>query len=207
MRIGFSSAKNVIVIVGIDQYKRKNEYQVRLGSDEGYAFHIFSHLPVEDEMSPIQEIGVENRIYSLKGMGLKGLLVYFFALVRSVLVSKHIELYPTSQLALAYLILGKLCSKVIVVERGDVGFFQNYSLWVRLSMRCCYKLADCIWYKEPYMKQLLKKITQSEKLVFLPNSVELNKKDSTIDWEQRGFNFCWVNRIIEARRLEWFANS
>lgn len=121
----------------------------------------------------------------------------------------HLEIYPAGRFAFIYMLLGFVFNqKIICVERGDIQYYEKrfYGRWTRFSMWMCYKFSTIIWYREYYMKDLLKTIT-TKKLFFLHNAIE-PQDDSKTEWlhskEKKDIDFLWLNRVIEERRSDWY---
>ena len=117
----------------------------------------------------------------------------------------HLEIYPGGRFSFIYLFLAKWFSlKTICAERGDLLYYRKkgYHPLVKFSMYCCYRFADIVWYREPYMKTELEKITNTE-LFFLHNAIHIPEK---IEATKKEIDFLWLNRIIPERKAKWYLN-
>src|SRR5690606_4478276 len=100
---------------------------------------------------------------------------------------------------------GKLFGlKIICVERGDLQYYhcKGYNIFIRMSMRFCYRYSDLVWYRELFMKPVLEK-ARAKKLFFLHNSVPIDQED-IIPPHQKTIDFLWMNRVLPERRSDWF---
>ncbi|MBN8835557.1 MAG: hypothetical protein ABS68_00515 [Niastella sp. SCN 39-18] len=116
----------------------------------------------------------------------------------------HLEIYPGGRISFIYLFLAKWFSlKTICAERGDLLYFKKggYDLLTRFSMYCCYKFSNIVWYREPYMKEILEKL-RKKNLFFLHNAIPVGTH--LIQNENKDIDFLWVNRIIPQRKAKWF---
>jgi glycosyltransferase involved in cell wall biosynthesis len=124
----------------------------------------------------------------------------FLKIKRNVI--HHLEVYPGGRFSFIYILLSKVFGiRTICVERGDLHYYNpnGYGLFVRISMWVCYKYADVIWYREPYMAGLLKKIRVRE-IFFIHNAIHR----SNITPRTKTIDFLWVNRLTPERKSEWF---
>ncbi|MDB5203114.1 MAG: hypothetical protein JWQ27_2523 [Ferruginibacter sp.] len=116
----------------------------------------------------------------------------------------HLEIYPGGRFSFIYLFLGKWFGiRTICSERGDLLYYNTagYDKLVRFSMYCCYKFADIVWYREPYMIETLKTI-RSKGLFFLHNAIHIHPHN--IDIKNKSIDFLWLNRVIPERKSKWF---
>lgn len=124
----------------------------------------------------------------------------------------HLEIYPSGRFSFIYVLLSRFFRvPVICVERGDLLYYKKdgYGLLTRLSMWVCYKLSDIVWYREPYMLDLLKKMNVKNTF-FLHNAIEQRDEDLLHEkvsfFKERNIDFLWMNRIIPERRSDWFVH-
>lgn len=201
--------KNRITILGLDNFSQKNLSQlIQLNKHEFY-FDIFTIDNRNNSAEIISKAVGNNRLIKIQG-GIKGVIKRACKLISHLATNKknihHIEIYPNAPFATFYIIAAKVFGiKSIVVERGDIGDFSSQKIGSKLSMSLCYKLGDVIWYKEPYMKPILEKMT-NRKLVFIHNAADFNP--SNLDIEPSNFiDFLWVNRLHPMRKAEWVVNA
>lgn len=118
----------------------------------------------------------------------------------------HLEVYPGGRFSFIYMLLAKRQGlPCICVERGDLLYYRRggYSRAARISMWLCYKMADIIWYREPYMKPVLEKLNSC--LFFLHNAVPVSQGQMP-GFAERDIDFLWLNRLIPQRKSGWFAD-
>ncbi len=196
------SGQREVLILNLDTFAAKNVSQIRLMEAEGYRFTV-----VTNDMR-----GASRRVFDAQGFGRSQLVVLGglrskVVTVFSMLLRQrfhHVELYAAGRLALLYLALIKLFGhRLVVIERGDIGSLGYYGWLTRLSIRLAYRLADRVIYKETYMEEPLRSLTQAP-LTFLPNCVERRPAENH---GKRDIDFLWANRVIPQRRPEWIAEA
>jgi glycosyltransferase involved in cell wall biosynthesis len=113
----------------------------------------------------------------------------------------HIEVYPGGRFSFIYLILSKLYKvKSICIERGDLIYYHSagYDLFTRASMFITYRLANIVWYKEPFMQAILAKIGVA-RIKFIHN-ISRKPVHKVVP---RDIDFLWVNRVLAERYSDW----
>ena len=192
-----------ILILGIDTFEKKNKLQIEEMNKRNFFYHIFTNDLRSNSNKHLKSNSQDNYIILANKNFISRIIQIFFIIKNNNYA--HVELYPSGRMAIFYLLFCKLFEKkIIVVERGDIGLIDSYSLIIRMIIKLAYKNAHIIWYKEPYMKELLSEYTNAEKLTFLPNAVHINQ-----DFIQsnRKTDFAWVNRLIPQRRSDWLIDS
>lgn len=120
----------------------------------------------------------------------------------------HLEIYPGGRFSFIYILLANFFSlKCICVERGDLVYFKKggYNIFTRFSMWLCYRYADFVWYREPYMASLLDEIG-AKKTFFIHNAVPINTEIPETNLNLKSIDFLWANRLTPERRSEWFVD-
>ena len=191
--------KDTIVILGIDTIRRKNIYQIDCINNNNFSIVIFTN----------DIMGGSERIVGNKGLTIKlsrsfaGRIVQVYKfLMKNRRNIHHVEIYPGGRFSIFYLIIAKMLGiKTVVVERGDLLYWEDYTLYFRFILRLLYKYSDIVWYKEPYMERLLDSIGCRSRY-FLYNCVDI-EPINVPKHEERDIDFLWVNRFIKGRNPEW----
>lgn len=190
-----------LIVAFIDWVIPKNKVQIDAIHDLGFMAAFFVNKYNLSSASYFRD----GDIYlPLETNVIKRFKQIFLFLNKKKSVIHHLEVYPAGKFSFVYILLSKLFGiHTICVERGDLLYFKprGYSLFTRISMWFCYKYADVIWYREPYMAGLLKRIGVKD-IFFLHNSV----KAQTFSAEPRNIDFLWVNRLIPERKSDWFVD-
>lgn len=195
-----------VLVFGIDNFSAKNRYQVEELSKYGYRF-VFETLNSRgdscENFRGLEELG---NVIELAPRGFSHFFGRLWSAVRLLRKHKahHIEVYPGGRFAFVYVCLAWLMQKKsIVVERGDLVDWYEKPLSLRISMWICYKLSTIVWYKEPYMENILDGIGVKKKF-FIHNAGPTVKDVKSC--LKREIDFLWVNRLIEQRRADWFVD-
>lgn len=117
----------------------------------------------------------------------------------------HAELYVGGRFAFVLALLCRLTRvPLLVVERGDLLLCLRkvYPRTTRASIFACYRLADRIWFKEPYMGRELA-ARGIRRTFLLPNAVPVGP----LPEGPRDVDLLWVNRLIPERHPDWFASA
>ena len=188
------------VLIFIDVAAPKNLLQTEVIMEQGYDpfFFVTNYNAVFEKKINRQDLQIILKSGFLKR--LQQVRYYFKKNKNSI---HHIEVYPGGRFSFLYILLGKLYKiRSICAERGDLLYYhkKGYSKWVRFSMWYCYKFSDLIWYREPYMKPILKKY--NKKIFFLHNAIKVNS--TTVNSSKRDITFLWLNRVIPERRYDWY---
>lgn len=190
-----------ILILGLDTFASKNIMQVEALGRRGFSFDITVVDSRSDSEKFFSSLSSGHNLIILE----RGFLARFFQVLR-LLKNKyhHVELYSASRFVFVYWILLKIFrKKVCVIERGDIGSINEYPFYIRFGIRISYMLADVIWYKEPYMKQLLLK-KGARRLFFQPNAA---RHDYQYQIRHRDIDFIWANRLIPQRYINWVMSA
>ncbi len=102
----------------------------------------------------------------------------------------------------AVAVLRALRVPTVCVEWGSIARLRDVPAFTHWGMRRCYRWADAVWFKEPYMEPLLRQLTHKP-LHFLPNAVEYMDNPAKL-FAQRQTLFAWANRLVAGRYPEWF---
>lgn len=106
------------VILGIDNFSRKNIKQIEYMNRYNISFDIFTNNSLGDSQINIPR---GNKVYILKKSILSRLFQILGYLLKEHKNITHVEVYPGGRFAVIYIILSKLFGKkVVLVERGDV---------------------------------------------------------------------------------------
>ena len=119
----------------------------------------------------------------------------------------HVELYVGGRFAFVYALICRLMRvPLLAVERGDLLQCQRrvYGLSARLSIYACYRLADRVWLREPYMLRAFRRWRVKGRF-FLPNAVPIPAPPPPAS--QRDIDLLWVNRLIPERHPGRFASA
>ena len=188
-----------ILILGIDSFEAKNISQIKTMNAKGYIYSVFTNDLRGDSNKNFREIMHDNEIIIAEKSFIKRVLQ--FAELLEFKLFHHVELYAAGRMTYYYLLICKIYGfKMIVVERGDIGHLHNHKILNRIVIGLAYKVADLVWYKEPYMKKLILDYTNSNKLYFLPNAAPGVNKLRPFKLE---IEFLWVNRFTKERCADW----
>lgn len=69
----------------------------------------------------------------------------------------------------------------------------------RLVFQYVYKFSSLVWYKEPYMESLLKKMGLKH-YSMIANAVDVPDLNNGV---KKDIDFLWVNRVVHRRNFEW----
>lgn len=192
---------NLVCILGIDNFLKKNVPQAKTVRHLGMRLEVFTNDSINVSSN---FASFTAGLHSVKVGFLGRLWQIFRYFARNFRQMHHCEIYPAGRFGVFYCLMAKLfCVPIIVVERGDIGILRSYPLPLRLSLLASYKLADLIWYKEYYMEPLIKQVKR-EGLYFLPNGVPEASIEQTA--LERDIDFLWVNRVVPARKAHWFVD-
>ncbi len=181
-----------VLVMGLDKFLRKNRLELETLGHSGWTYTVITGDTSEDFDKFFS--GLENNHEIVKRK--KSAPSRFLQLVRLLSTNfHHVELYIAGRATLINLFLLKVTRKpIIVIERGDIGLMENYSFLMRLGMRYAYRVADQVWFKEPYMLVKLNSYRNRE-VHFLPNATNTVEEITT----QRTIDFLWANRMLESR--------
>lgn len=190
--------KNVVVIF-VDRFMNKNILQNNIFKKISFNSFWFVNYKSAEQAENI--IALRSSFFARLSQILKFLNEHKHEI-------HHVEIYPGGRFSFVYSLIARWHKiKIICVERGDLLYYKpkksgGYGFMTKFSMYVSYKLADIVWYKEPYMLERLKRIGVKE-TVFIHNSVKENDYQA-IDQE---IDFLWVNRVIPERQADWFAEN
>ncbi|MBA2504337.1 MAG: glycosyltransferase [Thermoleophilaceae bacterium] len=189
----------LVLILGIDTVRAKTLYQTRWLAQNGYDVDVFAMH--RDEGS----VGADDsaRIVAITSgpLGRVRQVVRYLRGNRARI--HHVELYVGGRFAFVYALLCRLMrAPLIAVERGDLLQCQKraYPLSARLSIYACYRLANRVWLREPYMARAFERWRVGGTF-YLPNAVPLPPDSGP----ERTTDLLWVNRLVPERHPDWFA--
>jgi len=189
--------KKEVVIFGIDIFAKKNIYQLECLNKNDYKLVVFSN-----DLKSKNYIDLPNEHYYLEATFFKRVKQIYNYLLNNKNKIHHVEIYPGGRFAPIYLMLSLFFKlKVIVVERGDLLYWNEYNFFYKKWLFIVYKLSNLVWYREPYMKNILDKIGVKNK-IFLHNCIK-KQREINIKLKNRDIDFLWVNRFIKERKIEW----
>ncbi|RYY48737.1 MAG: glycosyltransferase family 1 protein [Chitinophagaceae bacterium] len=192
------------VVIFIDLIAAKNRLQLDVINEMGLEPVVFVNIYKPASNEYLGEGGTQFKLADGFIPRLKQVYRFLKDQRRS---THHLEIYPGGRFSFLYLLLAKYFSlKTICAERGDLLYYQKggYSAFVRWSMYICYKFADVIWYREPYMRAKLETI-RKDGLVFLHNAIDDHHKSDDAS-PSKTIDFLWLNRVIPERKSKWFLN-
>jgi glycosyltransferase involved in cell wall biosynthesis len=194
-----------ILLINWVNISRKQVYQIRAMIDNGHKVFVFTNDLLGDSSHWVDEIG-QGVFYEKQP---KKLIDRLLSLYRTVQKNKNIKcaiLAPEGRYSIfALIFLRFLKIPIICIEWGSIGDMKNLSFATRYVMKYCYKNSNLIWYKEPFMKPLIEKIT-NKRLFFLPNAVESSVQPYR-KFNERQTTFAWANRFIRGRHPEWYVKA
>ncbi|MGB3423190.1 MAG: glycosyltransferase [Castellaniella sp.] len=200
--------RNIVSIIGIDSFEKKNINQINAIRTAGLTAHVVSTDNYGVSALNLNELGLLFRLKKNIIYRLFQVLFYFLSHVGRI---KHVEIYPGGRFALIYVIFAKIFfNKILVVERGDLYYYDRADYLTRLSQRLCYGWADVVWYREYYpgidVEAVLSRLG-ARKIVFIHNAID-SLGESEADESHRSFNerdidFLWVNTFKEFRHPDW----
>lgn len=192
-----------VLVLGIDTFAAKNILQVESMARLGYSYTIattdtfgdstefFNQLSTADHTMVVLSKNAFVRLAQLKKMLDDG-------------PYNHVELYAAGRFTLFYMMFLRYYQcRWIVVERGDIGALKSYPRLTRYLARTAYKAATAVWYKEPYMRPLLRQLG-AKRLYFVPNAATVHDTAATCP---RDLDFLWANRLIGMRHPEWIIHA
>jgi len=204
------SGNRQVAVFGLEAFGKKNSVQIDAMNAKDYFFDVF--IPDNGESSRLdfgQHIECNRLIVVKKSFWGRLIQVYWYCKNNRKYLN-HAELYIGGRFSLVYLILLKMFKiKIVAVERGDMKYLMRHIIsgasglfnLVEYSYKLVFKYANIIWYKEPYMKELLDKIGIIN-LYFIPNAVALKPLLANSDVSKE-IDFLWVNRVVKERNVEW----
>ena len=107
-----------------------------------------------------------------------------------------------------FLILILFKKEFLSIEWGAIDLLYKKKYIEKKFIKYIFKYSKCIWYKEQYMQEKLKKY--NEQIFFLPNSTNFTKKN--IEYYERNIDLLWFNNfenrypelLIESLKLAKF---
>lgn len=190
--------KNIIILLGLASFERKNADQFKLMNKKGWRYAVFTADTRSDSLSLYVKYALDkdNKLFFLnsKTNGLLMLIKFFIKNKRSI---HHIEAISTGGHSnIIATLMNKIFNvPVLLVERGAVRNFNSSNLLTKLRYIISYKFATLVWYKEPYMLEIISKY--SSKYIFLPNACFV--PISILSYDKRRIDFLWANRVIPER--------
>jgi len=196
-------SRTLVTVVGIDAVRPKNLYQTRWLQEHGFAVHV---MTLHRDAGSIQA-DPSATIEPIIGGPVRRVRQFVSHLRQHRRSLHHVELYPGGRFAFVYALLCRLLRiPLLVVERGDLLQCQQrvYPLSARLSIYACYRLANRVWLREPYMLRAFARWRVSGSF-FLPNGVPVPADAPPAS--ERDLDVIWVNRLIRERHPDWFARA
>ena len=188
----------LIVIFGIDAVREKNLSQIRWLASHGFTMHVFSTDP---RVGPSEPFAAFETLEST----ITGRLRQIWRFLRRHRSEvHHVEVIPSGRFAWIYALVSRMLRvKLLAIDVGVLTLCQRraYPVITRLSMYSAFRLANCIWYKQPNVAKILKR-WRLRSTFFLPNGVPLPPASESTN---RAIDFLWVNRLIPERHPDWFA--
>lgn len=194
-----------IVILGLDNFSRKELKQVIAAKINNYSVDVFVNDTLGDSWENFREVADSNtNLIYLKHPRKRIKQIYkYFKENKNVI--HHIEIYGNGRFSPVYLILSKLFGLTsIAIERGDIGLMDQYPLSIKFAIKFCHRFCNMIWYREVFMERVLSAKYKRTKLFFLPNSVIM--PECANNSYEKEYDFLWVNRLVHGRRADWFVN-
>lgn len=197
---------STLLLINWTTISRKHLYQIRAMVDAGFRVRVFTNDALGDSTHWVGMLGDSVQVYVQPKTLVPRLMQLLRVLRDADLVSAAI-IPPEGRYSPVALLCMKLMGiRCICVEWGSVATFQTYSWLIRLSMRICYRCADLIWFKEPYMPPLIADISCRPQF-FLPNAVEVATTEVQRPFTSRSIDFLWANRLVAVRYPEWYING
>ncbi len=194
---------NSLFVVGWSAIQEKNSYQLNHFRNQCEFFKVF--VTTQTAFFQAQKKVFPNEFLLLH----KNFIIRLFQIRRFCVQAKKpaaILVAPAGRFAVVYLVLAKLYKiRVIAIEWGDLYEIHERDFITRLFYLRIMRYADVVWYKEPYMKELLLR-NNVTRVFYLPNSVPLDL-NWQINKETKEFDFIWANRNITTRYPELFIKS
>ncbi len=188
-----------VAIICLDTFRHKNTIQLEIMNQVGYYYDVFVTDSAVKQQLYFASCSKNNRLIMLQSNFLLRLKQLFLFLKHNRYKLNHIEVYVGGRFTIFYLLLAKMFHvKVLVVERGDIQFLFQRNWLLKKFYIYVYRNADLVWYKEPYMQQILKNI-KVENTYFIPNSVKIVDGDNN----NHKIDFLWVNRNTKERNVNW----
>ena len=193
--------RNKVVIFGLDTFAKKNTYQLKCVIKNNFELIVFTN----DTLKSSQKFINKENLFILEKKFFSRMWQIFIFLIKNSKHIHHIEIYPGGRFSIFYLLMSKLFKlKTIVVERGDLLYWEQYNSLYKFFLKKLYKKGNAVWYREPYMKKILTKFGVKQ-LFFLHNCIEV-KDNNLPKFFERDIDFLWVNRFISERKIKWVIN-
>jgi glycosyltransferase involved in cell wall biosynthesis len=185
----------VTILAGWEKISDKHSYQLETfskQSKEVYAITSLNELTVDIDASNFKIIELNTP---------KRVIAFFTLLIKNLTSDIIVILSPYGHLSIIYFFFSKMFRcKIITVEWGPIGVI-NKKKWLEIKLsRFQHRNSNVVWYKEPYMLNLLNNINVKNRF-FLHNAIATrvngngNGKDKNKD-----IDFLWVNRFCGDRR-------
>ena len=194
---------NSLFVIGWSAIQEKHSYQLNHFRSACVYFKVF--VTTQTDYLQSQKNSFPNEFFLLhKNFILR--LLQVRSLFSKSKMPTAIFVAPAGRFAVAYALLAKLYRiKMVAIEWGDLYEIHERDFITRFFYLRIMRCADVVWYKEPYMRELLLKNNVS-RMFYLPNSVPLNS-----NWQAdkgiKDFDFIWANRNITTRYPELLIKS
>lgn len=191
-----------VLVLGLDGIARKHLLQINGMNKRGWCFEFALHDSSGESSKWLRSGDFEVNVLHALPRGMVGGLKE----IRHVLSRPyhHVELYACRRSVPILAIPELRKHNILGVERGDLSYFDQYGALSRAALKWHYKRANHIWFKEPYMDPMLKRLT-SQPLVFIPNPGPAPISPPSHD--VRDIDFLWANRLLSERKPEWFGEA
>lgn len=193
-------------LLGWVSIEPKQTYQVKSLIQLGYLVTIVTNDHLGRSLEVTKTLADDLRIFSTGNARIKKALVIARALMSA---SRYdIAFIPcASRMSAAIVALCRVRQlRTIVIEWGDIAVIETLPRLTRWNMRASYRLASAVWFKEPYMRDLLRNF-HAHKPFYLPNAIQASPVSTSIAWHERDIDFVWVNRVVRVRYPLWLAQS
>lgn len=194
---------NSLLLINWTTISRKHLYQIRSMVDAGFQVRVFTNDALGDSSRWAANAGDSVQVFVQPKTLLPRLRQLFRVLrgagpVCAAIIPPEGRYSPIALLCMKFLGIRCIC-----VEWGSVATYRTYSWLTRVSMWICYRYADLIWFKEPYMPPLIAAISRRPQF-FLPNAVEVIATEAQRPFTSRSIVFLWANRLVPVRYPEWY---
>ena len=194
---------NSLFVVGWSAIQEKNSYQINHFRSACVDFKVF--VTTQTDYFQSQKNSFPNEFLLLHKNFISRLLQVCSLFSKSKMPTA-IFVAPAVRFAIVYVLLAKLYRmKIVAIEWGDLYEIHERDFITRFFYLRIMRCADVVWYKEPYMKELLLE-NNCSKVFYLPNSVPLNSNRQSGN-ETKEFDFIWANRNITTRYPELLLKS
>lgn len=191
-----------VAALGMNNVSRKQLHEFRVLAEAGYAFDILTTDQGGDSVENAAALGASARCSVLPAGAWRRFVrvaSYLWANRRDL---SHVQIYPGGRYAFVYTALCRAFGvKTLTVEWGNFLDWDRHPALMKFSLWFCHRLADAVWYKEPYMERWLRRVG-ARRLFFIHNALPAG--GAVNNAPRKKYDFLWVNRLIPQRRADWF---